>query len=475
MKQIVKNYIYNFAYQIIVAVVPLLLSPYLSRILGADNLGIYSYVFSVSYIISTVTLFGTYDYGTRQIAYVRDESDERRQVYWEIFGLRLLLGIAGIFVYMMIAAASEYTVYFLLFTGWLVAGMIDPSWMFVGMENMKPAIMKNLSVKIIGMLLVFVIVKEKTDLWKYSLIMSGTLLISTIILVFQASKYIGHRSVKVGRMKQHICGSLHLFLPQAATLFYLQVDKIMIKMLADGINQVSWYDQAEKTITFPLTFITVLNTVMMPRIANEYRHNETEKIEILINNACKISLFFACPMMAGIACIADDFVPWYLGDDFFPVASAIVVLSPMIISNTLAGISGKQYFTATNQIGILTKAYTCAAVMNIIVNAFLIPGWGFLGAAAATILSSYVSVIIQYSVLNRQINIRGIWEYLPKYLGMSCVMGGVILAVAMQLPPTPLSTIEEVILGCLIYFLLAFALKDETLYEMINIIKSIRK
>lgn len=58
MSKIVENYIYNVLYQAFILIVPLLTAPYLARVLGATNLGIYSYIYSASAIISTITLLG---------------------------------------------------------------------------------------------------------------------------------------------------------------------------------------------------------------------------------------------------------------------------------------------------------------------------------------------------------------------------------------------------------------------------------
>lgn len=58
-------------------------------------------------------------------------------------------------------------------------------------------------------------------------------------------------------------------------------------------------------------------------------------------------MFVACPMTIGIDYIAKNFVPWYLGIDFLPAVTAISIISPIVISNSLASISGKHYFTVT--------------------------------------------------------------------------------------------------------------------------------
>lgn len=475
MRKIVGNYIYNCAYQMFVMLIPLILQPYLARTLGANNLGVYSYVYSVCTIISVVSMLGTYNYGVRQTAYYRDDSTQSRKFYWELFWLRLILGTFGIFIYITIAFLSEYTMYFILFAGWLIAAILDPSWLFVGMEDMKPTVIKNFAVKVFSVILIFIFVKTSDDLWKYSLIMGASVLISTFILLLQAKIYVGTKCGSLNNIKKHISGSVHLFLPQAASLFYLQIDKVMLKMLTGDASQVSFYDQAEKIVTVPLTFITVLSTVMMPRLANDFAHGKSENLKRSIDTVGRFSIMFAIPMFIGIAAIAGDLIPWYLGEEYIPSVSAIILISPIIVTNSLSGISGNQYFTATNQTNILLKAYVSAAICNIIANALLIPNYKFMGAAAATVLSSAVSVIIQYHYMDKQINIKNFIGYCIKYSISSIPMLLIVIFVGQRLPSTPTTTLIQVICGVLAYFAMLTSYQDKLFIQLTKKITNIIK
>ena len=87
-KSVSKNYLYNMAYQILAILLPLITTPYLSRVLGAESIGIYSYTYSIA---TYFVLFGTLGvalYGQREIAYVQDNSKKRSIVFWEIFLLK---------------------------------------------------------------------------------------------------------------------------------------------------------------------------------------------------------------------------------------------------------------------------------------------------------------------------------------------------------------------------------------------------
>ena len=84
------NYIYNLLYQVLAMVVILITTPYITRVLGANNLGIYSYTYS---IVTYFILFGSLGigmYGQREIAYVKDDINKKSLAFFELFYVKMV-------------------------------------------------------------------------------------------------------------------------------------------------------------------------------------------------------------------------------------------------------------------------------------------------------------------------------------------------------------------------------------------------
>ena len=82
-KKITVNYIFNLLYQILVIILPLITTPYVSRILGPDGIGTYSYTTS---IVTYFILFGCIGlnlYGQREIANYQNDQEKRRTAIFE--------------------------------------------------------------------------------------------------------------------------------------------------------------------------------------------------------------------------------------------------------------------------------------------------------------------------------------------------------------------------------------------------------
>ena len=83
-KSICKNYIYNVGYQLLLLVVPLVTTPYISRVLGPEGIGVYSYTTSIASYFVIFAVLGTATFGQREIAYQQQEPEKRSIIFWEI-------------------------------------------------------------------------------------------------------------------------------------------------------------------------------------------------------------------------------------------------------------------------------------------------------------------------------------------------------------------------------------------------------
>ena len=474
--KIVKNYIFTLMYQLLVLLVPLITAPYLARTLGPEGTGAYGYVYSMTSIINTLVLLGVYNYGNRQIAYVRDDCKKMSEVFWQIMSIRLMLAIFGTIIYFgVVFFVKKYVVLFVLYYTFLLANFIDPTWLYVGVEDMKWEVIKNAITKVLAVLGIFIFVKNTDDLPAYVFIQGFSVLLSNILSYSQLKRYISRFKLDFSRIKEDLVGSVMLFLPSIAATIYTQCDKVMIELITGNSSQVAFYDYSEKIVTIPLTFITALSTVMMPRIANEFKKGNNAKIQNLLISAARFSMFIAIPMTVGLMSVASKLVPWYLGESFAPTISAIVLISPIVISNTLTGISGGQYFTATNQMKVLILSQFFAAVANVLINAILIPVYGFYGAAVATLITSFSCAIIQYVYLFRQVRLPGVLRSALKYAVFSLIMYIAIYLVTHQMNASPKTNILQIIIGAVVYLLLCVLSKDSEMWLLINKFKMLIK
>ena len=196
-KSIAKNYIYNMVYQVLILILPLVTTPYLSRVLGAEGIGIYGYTYS---IVTYFILFGSLGvamYGQREIAYAQENVEARKKVFIEIIIFRFItIALAAVAYFFLFMNGKEYQIYYQILLIELIAAAFDISWFFQGMEEFKRTVTRNVLVRICSVSLVFILVKTKEDLAKFTLIYSLADLIGNLSLWLYVPKYIKGAKVK---------------------------------------------------------------------------------------------------------------------------------------------------------------------------------------------------------------------------------------------------------------------------------------
>ena len=93
MASIKKNFVYQSAYQLLLIVLPLITAPYIARVLGSENAGVYSYTYTTANYFVVIAMLGLEQYGNRSIAKVRDDINKRNQVFSELLLLHLVISI----------------------------------------------------------------------------------------------------------------------------------------------------------------------------------------------------------------------------------------------------------------------------------------------------------------------------------------------------------------------------------------------
>ena len=247
-KSIRKNYVYNLLYQILVIIIPIITIPYVSRILGARNIGIYGYTLSISAYFILVGSLGVSLYGQREIAYLQGKKKKYSKKFWEIFLLRIItMAISSIiFYFCFVKGKNEYSIYYKILLLELFGNTLDISWFFQGLEEFGKTVSRNLIVKIISLISIFVFVKTKNDLYIYFIIYVASIIIGNLSLWLYMPQYLKKVDINSLNILRHLKPTIALFIPQAAIQIYTVLDRTMIGVIITDKAEVGYYTQEEK-------------------------------------------------------------------------------------------------------------------------------------------------------------------------------------------------------------------------------------
>ena len=334
MTSIKKNFLYNAFYQVLTLILPLITTPYISRVMGAEKIGVYSYAYSIASYFGLFILLGLNNYGNRTIASVCDDKEKLSKTFWSIYVMQLFFGILVIAIYLGYALfiASERTMALLQII-YLVSVTLDISWFFFGIEQFKLTVTRNTIIKVLTVIAMLLFVKSVDDLYIYAIIMIGGPLISQIFLWIFLKNFIDLSKINFHDVKQHIIPNLILFIPVIAISLYTIMGKIILGNMS-SMTEVGYFESANKLTIIPTMAITALGTVMLPRISNMVSHGQHDETQKYLEKSLIISAFLSSSMALGISTVSNEFVPLFYGEGFdkCKVLIPILVLSSIFIS-----------------------------------------------------------------------------------------------------------------------------------------------
>lgn len=467
-----KNYIYNLIYQILVIILPIITTPYISRVLGAENIGIYSYTTSISAYFILFGSLGINLYAQREIAYHQDNKKKNSKTFFEIVILRDITMLISIIIFFIVFGTSgEYGFFYKILIIELIAQCFDISWFFSGLEEFKKTVLRNLVVKCTSVIAIFLLVKTPDDLYIYFLIYVLSAFIGNISLWFYLPKYIIKVKLKEINIVKHLKPTLALFIPEIAIQVYTILDKTMIGAIWEDKSEVGYYQQSERVIKLLLTIITSLGTVLLPRVANCFANNKKQQVFEYIKKSFNYVYFLAFPMIFGIIVVANKFVPMFFGPGYDRVIILMSIISPIILFIGMSNVIGKQYLLPTKRQKQYTISVIIGAIINFAVNSCLIWKYGALGASLGTVIAEFSVTLVQIIFVRKEFNVKEILKLSLNYLISSVVMFIICKLVGFIHVSDLVSIVLQIGIGVIIYIALLLVLKDKFTYNMIKQIK----
>ncbi|MGG0716039.1 flippase [Robertmurraya massiliosenegalensis] len=455
-----KNYLFELMYQIIMVLFPLMTVPYVSRVLGANGVGVFAYSGSiVQYFILMGTL-GIGVYGSKTIATVRDDKQKLSRTFFSIFALQIIMSLLAIVAYVLFVqfGVNESKLIMYIQTLALLSCLVDCTWFFTGLEKFKSIVLRNTVVRVISIILLFILVKNPDDLAIYTLIMTGSTLVGQIVLWVGIKDYITYVPITFPDILSHLKPTLVYFIPLIAIQIYFVLNKTMLGVFSTK-TEVGLFDYADKLLKVCLTFVTSLGTIMLPKIAYIFSSGKTEEVKGYIHKSLDFSTMIAVPIMFGLAGISSEFIPWYLGKEFEQTINILLIISPTILFMAWSGVFGTQYLLPLGRMKVYNVSVYIGAVINLVMNLFLIKQYGAIGAAISTLAAEFFVLIVQFIAIKREFTFKPIFFKAGDYFIAGIVMYFVVRAIGIYGGAGVGTTLMQISIGAITYLVIVVVIE----------------
>ena len=456
--KVLKNYAYNLSYQLLLIILPIITTPYVTRVFSSNDLGTYSFFNSiVTYFLLLATL-GVANYGTKEIS-----GDRKiiRKNFWGIYTLQLGAAICSFVLYVMLCltlpAMKNPVAYILGFS--LVSKGLDISWLFQGLEDFRKITVRNITVKLAGVISIFLFIKSADDLYLYVFFLTIFELLGQLSMWMPAREFIGKPHFDLMYAKRHLKPVILLFLPQIAISLYVTLDSTMLGALA-STRDVGIYDQSLKIVNILLTLVTSLGSVMLPRVSNLLSSGDHKAVNKMHEMSFLIYNLVIFPIMLGMLIVNDDFVNFFLGQDFQEARFAIAIMIFRMFFIGWTNIMGIQILIPHNKNKEFMLSTTIPAIVSVGLNLLLLPKLGYIGASIVSVLTEVLVWLIQLFYTRSYLREVPIIGSLIKIIISSGVMYGILLFIKQFLNVSAMINVGlYAVLGAIIYVSLILIFK----------------
>ncbi len=468
------NYLYNLTYQILTFVLPIITTPYVSRVLGADGIGQYTYVSTVATYFVVVGLLGLNEYGSREIARTNGNCEEQRAIFWEITTLRvgtLIVAVLAFCIYTLFFV-QEFKLLYWIHLIFFASYLVDTTWMFQGNAQFKLIATKNCLVKLASVAMIFLFVRQKQDLWIYAAISCGALFAGNCFLLSEKGFRTLYRwkAPYIGKIFRHLKRTIFFFIPGMAGTFLNSFGKVVIGSI-EGDVQLGLFQSADRIVRISLTIITALTAVMLPKLAAMNTNATMQDVKKMNDRVLAAVCMMTCPIAFGLVAVSNTLVPWFFGSGFAEVSTLIQLEAPALILIGLETTFGNVFLLASGQEKNVTFLSGTGTLLNIALNFVLVSMIGTRGAILALFVTELFFVLVGGWMARNAFSKVLLIKRLLLYMALAALMGVIVFKVGQWLPQTMGATILMIGIGGTVYLTELLLVREQNLLYLFAMLK----
>ena len=396
-KSLTESFISLSALNMIESLMPLVTLPYVLRVIGAANYGIYSYILVIIQYSQLINAYGFNFSATKQIAQNRDNPEQINTIYSAVISCRLLLFAASSALILalspLLLQTKQEMLMFLMGLGIVLGDSLNPMWLFQGKEKMRYMTIVNASTKIFFMLLIFVFIREADDFVYLILyqslgyLISGILSIIIAIQIFNVKFRIPTWQEIVFQLKDGFAvfsSTIGINLYRNANIFIL---KFFVSDAALGI-----YSAAEKIIKGIQMLTNPIAQALFPHMSYNFKLNNFEQN---MRTLKKTSLILGAILaVATVATICAKWLVWLIcGEEFMDATFLVRIMSPIVVLGGLNYMLGIVGLINLNHARYFTYSVIVAGLLSVITLLLTASQYGIYAGAGVMLEAESILLI----------------------------------------------------------------------------------
>lgn len=442
---------------------------YSARILGASEYGIFSYALGASSFFLIFSDIGISAILSREVAKKPKEEEKYFatifiiKIILLVFTTILLIAVAPLFI--KIEKAASLMSFVALLT--ILDGFCGLAFSFFnGKEKMELETAVLLAINITTTIFGFIALYfSPTSLTLLKVYITGSLIGFLMTIYFLRKEYLG---IIKNFSRELISPIMKAAWPIAigglVGSFMTNVDILMMGWWRTA-SEIGFYSAAQKIVGMLYIIGGLLASAISPALFRLVHEDNSEKISATMTKIMSIILLVAMPLTAGGIILSKQIIELMFGEDYLSAIPIFVVLISSLLVIYPFSILNNIIFAYNKQSKMVGYAIV-ASLTNVVFNAALIPLYGAVGAAIATVFANLLNVFFMWRFV-KKINDFTILAELKKII--IAVVGMSFMAILLQYGGV--MVIANVIISGAFYFILLRALKEKNFNELLSLIK----
>lgn len=465
------NMVLNAIRSVMSVLFPLVTFPYVTRVLGVENIGRYNFADSIIGYFGLFAGLGISTYAIREGARIREDPVAFRQFANEIFTINTLSTVVSygalLLAVAMVPKFADYRALLLIFSLQVAFSMLAVEWIYSAFEDYLYITLRSIAFQIISLVCLFLFVRDEGDVCVYAAVTVVSRVGAYFLNFWHARTYGGVGLTRHIAWRRHIKPVLVLFSMSAMTTLYVSSDVTILGFLC-GDYTVGIYSVSTKVYGVVKGLLGAVLVVSIPRISALLGRGDQKGVEMVASDIYRTMISFLLPAMVGIVALRREIVLILADESYLDAVPSLVLLVVALLFCMGAWFWGQGILVPWQREGVLFRATVVSAVLNLALNFLLIPLWQEKAAALTTALSEALVFFWCRWHGGKLVKIWGIAATAGKAcVGCGCIYGVVMLVRQAQLPLVP-HTVLSVGVSVVVYIAVEMLLKNEAITELVR-------
>lgn len=421
------NTIYNTIKTVFGIIFPLITFPYISRVLGVENIGKINYGLSVVNYFSLIASLGITTYAIRECSKVRENKSELSNTASQILSINIVTTIISyLLLFITLAFATRLEAYrglILLQSVSILFVTLGADWLNMAMEDFRYITIRTVFVQFISLLLMFLFVKRPEDYVKYAIITVIANSGANAVNVLYRRKFCMTRFTMDIDWKRHLVPIFTLFSMMVFQTVITNADTTMLGFIK-GDTQVGLYSTSLRIYNLVNQVVAAIAWVVMPQLSASFAQKDYAEVNKVLKYVLSHTFVLGVPSIVGLNAITEPLIEVFAGKEFIAASTSLHIFTISLALSFAGGFFGNMILLPSGREKHFMIACIVTAVVNVILNLIAIPRWGLNGAAFTTVISDMVCLFLIVPKIEKDIKINGMFEVVkaPIVGGLAIVM-----------------------------------------------------